>query len=130
MTISNSELVGRFFRGEYNGIAANMEIATTESDGHIILGYRHAVYAYAPPDGRFDPVVFVGWKGASKSTTRHIRMMESKATYTFDGRARKTDVNDDPDLSYLHQIGSDDKDYSTAHTNVEKGRRGARESDC
>lgn len=121
--VSNQRLVNRFFDGAESGAASRISIGTTYSGGVYILGYGHAVYAYRPPDNRYDPVVFTGWKGASKSTTRHIGMIESVATHTADGRPGVTDVENDPDFEVLFGISGNDKDYSK-NQRSHRGSRG------
>lgn len=120
--ISQSELVERFYNGETSGNASNMSIGTTYEDGVFVIGYGHAIYAYRPPDDRFGPVVFTGWKGASKSTNQHISLLEGKAEHTSDGRPGESDVAGDPDLDKLKAISGNDKDYSKPHNQRERGR--------
>ena len=122
MTVSNSQLVNRFFGGVESGTASNMEIATLESGATALVGYGHAVYAYRPPEDRFKPVVFVGWKGASKSTNQHIELCLGGNVVEVDGRPGMTDVAGDPDLDVLKGISSNDRDYSTSQRSF--GRRG------
>jgi hypothetical protein len=119
----NQELVDRFFDGAVSGAASRMSIGTTYDGGVYILGYGHAVYAYRPPDGRFGPVVFDGWKGASKTTTQHISLIERHADHSANGRPGVTDVEQDPDLEVLLSISGDDKNYSTSQRSF-RGRSG------
>ena len=111
--MSNMELVQSFFSGAESGKAANMSIGETDAGGHFIMGYGHAIYAYRPPDGRFKPAVFVGWVGASTSTTQHIGLMKDEDAHALQGRPGTSDVQGDPDLDVLESISSNDKDYST-----------------
>ena len=110
-----SELVNRFYNGAESGVASNMEIAQLNSGATVLKGYGHAVYAYRPPEGRFGVVCFAGWKGASDSTTRHIKMIAQEATHMFDGRPSVSDVTRDPELDVLKGISSNDKDYGGFH---------------
>lgn len=119
--IPNAELVSRFFDGEYEGVSNSMSIGETEAGGHFIMGYGHAVYAYRPPDDRFGPVVFSGWKGASHATTGHIGLMEDRADVTFDGRPSESDVAHDPDLDVLASISSNDKSYGSNQRSFRSG---------
>lgn len=120
--ISNQELVSRFFNGEFKGTAANMSIGQTAAGGHFIMGYGHAVYAYRPPDDRFDPVVFTGWKGASSSTNQHISLMADETDLHADGRPGTTDVRGDPDKDLVMGIAGNDNDYSTNHRSFSVNR--------
>lgn len=113
--ISQEELVDRFYDGKFYGVASNMEISRPTGGGVCVVGYRHAVYAYRPPDDRFKPVVFIGWKGASKSTDLHIELLRKGDRIELDGRPNKGDIIGDPDLKELSTISSDDKDYSKPH---------------
>lgn len=123
MTVSNQELVDRFHNGEESGVAANMEIAQMPGGGVAVIGYGHAVYAYRPPDERFVPVVFTGWRDASKSSRRHVNLLGAQEHLAANGRAKKTDVHGDPDLEYLMQIKDEDKNYSKPHNRYERNRR-------
>lgn len=113
---SQKELVDRFYDGHEHGVASNMEMATTTGGGVAVVGYRHAVYAYRPPDDRFGPVVFVGWKGASSSTNQHIELLRNDDVVELDGRPNKGDIVGDPDLRELSAIESNDKDYGGVHS--------------
>jgi len=119
--ISQAKLVERFYAGETNGVASNMSICTTDEDGVGIMGYGHAVYAYRPPDMRFNPVVFVGWYGASSSTNKHINLINRDEAIEATGRPGSTDIQGDPSLEYLTSITGDDKDYSTPHNDRREG---------
>jgi len=110
--ITNELLVNRFFDGEYSGTATNMSIGETAAGGHFIMGYGHAIYAYRPPDERFGPVVFTGWKGASHSTNQHIGLMSDKTDNCFGGRPGVSDVEGDPDIEVLSSVAGNDKNYS------------------
>jgi len=112
---SQKELVRRYFDGAETGVASNMEIAVTVGDGVVIQGYGHAVYAYRPPDGRFGPVCFTGWYGASKSTDQHLGMIEPECEDGLDGRPGMGDVRGDPDFEVLAGISSNDKEYGGYH---------------
>ena len=119
--ITNELLVNRFFDGEYSGTASNMSIGETAAGGHFIMGYGHAIYAYSPPDERFDPVVFTGWKGASHSTNQHISLMSDKTGNCFGGRPSVSDVEGDPDIEVLRTISGNDNDYSTSQRSFRSG---------
>jgi hypothetical protein len=114
--ISQSELADRFYDNCESGVASNMEIATFSGGGVAVVGYAHAVYAYRPPDDRFDPVVFVGWLGASKSTNQHIHLLKRDEAIEIDGRPNKGDIVGDPDLKELSAIDSNDRDYGGVHS--------------
>jgi hypothetical protein len=121
MTITNQDLVDRFHDGEESGVANNMEIAQMPGGGTAVIGYGHAVYAYRPPDDRFGPLVFTGWRDASKTSREHINMLGSREHIAVSGRAKKTDVYGDPDYEVLKEVKDEDKDYSTAHRRYERG---------
>lgn len=123
--MNQQDLVDAFFNGAESGTASNMSIGTTYAGGVYILGYGHAVYAYRPPDGRFDPVVFTGWKGASHSTDQHIGLMDDKAGMNLDGRPGVSDVEHDPDIEVLASISGNDKDYSSSQRSYRGDRGGA-----
>ena len=120
--IAQSDLVDRFYDGDETGVASNMELATTVGGGTAVIGYGHAVYAYRPPDGEFEPVVFTGWASASKSSNQHIQLLKRDECIEAQGRAKKSDVSGNPDLDYLMALGSSGKDYSTHHSR--RDRRG------
>jgi len=120
--ISQSELARRFFDGETSGNASNMTIGATYGDGVFVMGYGHAIYAYRPPDDRYEPVVFTGWYGASRSTTQHISLLEDEGGHHIDARPGETDITGDPDLDRLEAIPSNDKDYSKPHSYRGPGR--------
>lgn len=121
---SQTELVRRYFGGVETGTASNLEIAVTGAGARVLKGYGHAVYAYIPADERFGPVCFTGWKGASKSTDKHIALIEDKCEIHIDGRPGMTDVARDPDLDTLRGISSNDKDYSKPHSRSDERRGG------
>lgn len=117
----NADVVERFFDGRTHGVAANMSIGKTDAGGTFLMGYGHAVYAYRPPDGRFDPVLFTGWRGASASTTQHIALCHDRTDIHIDGRPGTSDVSGDPDLDVLRGISSNDKDYSKNQRSFRNG---------
>lgn len=122
MTVSNRELVDRFFDGDSGIKAANMEITEPAGGGTAVVGHCHAVYAYRPPDDRFPPVVFTGWRDASKSTGKHISLLVSDDVVEVKGRAKKHHVRGDPDLEYLSGISDDDTYYGGYHDRQERRR--------
>lgn len=120
--MTNEEIVSAFFSGADSGVAANMSIGTTADGGTFLMAYGHAVYAYRPPDGRFSPVLFTGWKGASHSTNQHLSLMVDKTKEHAPGRPGTSDVAGDPDKNVLYGISGDDKDYSTSQRSFRTGR--------
>lgn len=120
--MTNEELVSAFFSGSDSGVASNMSVGTTADGGVFIQGYGHAVYAYRPPDRRFPPVVFTGWKGASHSTNQHISLMVDETDEHAPGRPGTTDVSGDPDKDVLYAISSNDNDYSTSQRSFDVNR--------
>jgi len=122
MTVSNYELVKRFFDGDSRAKSANMEITEPAGGGTAVVGYEHAVYAYRPPGERFSTLVFTGWRDASSSTASHISLLTGSDVVEVDGRAKKHHVRGDPDLEYLSGISDDDTFYGGYHS--KRDRRG------
>ena len=120
--IYQSELVDRWSDGETTGTASNMTIIEEDCGDTVIMGFGHAVYAIRAGDGRFDPVVFTGWKGASKSTDQHIELIRPKAEIELSGRPSHTQVMGEKSLEFLANIAGNDKDYSQPHRSQQKRR--------
>lgn len=119
--MKQQDLIDTFFSGGQHGTASNMAIATVHSGDRALVGYCHAVYAFYPHDGRFEPVIFTGWKGASKSTTQHMGMMPTDDYECLGGRPGLGDIVGEPTLKRLRAIEGDDKDYGGFHQRQEEG---------
>jgi len=111
MTYSNADLVRRFAEGESTGKASNMEIVETDGGDRAIVGYGHAVYALSAGDDRFDDVVFVGWSGASSSTTQHIAECKRRIDSELDSAPKLKQITDDVTFDYLDSIPANEQDY-------------------
>jgi len=73
MTISNSNLVSRFYNGDTSGKANRMEIEECDDGATVLWGYGWAVYAFRTPNGKV--FKFNGWDGYSATTTKHMNLI-------------------------------------------------------
>lgn len=118
VTVSNSELVDRFFDDDGLAVANNMAICEIEGMGRYIQGYGHAVYAFEPEYMDVGVLAFDGWRTASHSSSQHMGLIRPEADVVLDGRAKEHHIAKERSMDYFEMLTDSGTDYGGFHDSV------------
>lgn len=114
-TVSDGMLIDGFPDTDETGHSDTLNICRNNGGAMILMGYNHMVLAYRPPDDRFGPVAFKGWRGASAFAHKLVSDICGRYDDVADGAPSWVDVAGDPDRDRIGGITATNDDYNQLH---------------